>query len=66
MVKVTCKRCQGKGQVPHLTARHDARCFCCSGKGFFYRKPAQKRQTAQEQLDAFNVRLAQLYPNSAT
>jgi DnaJ-class molecular chaperone len=63
-VKVKCSRCAGTGQAVHRTARHDARCFCCNGAGFYYRRPAQKRPTEQERLDAFNARLAELYPQT--
>lgn len=58
-VKVTCKRCGGKGTVVHRTARFDARCFCCDGQGFYFRKAATKRQTEAERLDAFNATLSE-------
>jgi DnaJ-class molecular chaperone len=42
-VRVTCSRCAGTGQVAHRTARYDARCFCCGGSGFYFRKASTKR-----------------------
>jgi DnaJ-class molecular chaperone len=42
-VRVTCSRCAGTGQAAHRTARYDARCFCCGGSGFYFRKASTKR-----------------------
>lgn len=62
MVKVTCSRCGGLGQVVHRTARHDARCFCCGGKGWFLRKAPTKRRTQEDYLAEMNARIAEHWP----
>jgi len=47
-VKVNCKRCGGGGQVPHRTVRLNATCFCCRGRGFYYRAAPKKRKCPEE------------------
>jgi DnaJ-class molecular chaperone len=57
--KVKCRRCSGRGVVPHRTAQHDSRCFCCGGKGFYYRKPATRRLTEADRIAEINAKIAE-------
>jgi hypothetical protein len=64
-IKVTCKRCQGKGHVAHRTAAYDARCFCCHGAGFTMRTAPRKRLTEQDLLAAQQARIDAVFPRAA-
>lgn len=58
----TCPKCRGKGVIAGFVAVNGGKCSRCLGSGKVSRKAPEKRQTEQERLDAFNARLAELYP----